>query len=408
MRRFFLICFFLLSLTNLIIPGFSDFGVGVTPFLLISPILMFLFYYRIGDFIQLDRVGGGIVVILYMIIVAVFNLEEARWSSVFYSIVFIGVLGFFAKYSNLIDGVSFERISKLILISYFVNSIVAFLLYLVLGDFDTLSSIFQYTNEDGRVRFHGFSSEPSYASFIVCTSMLAYLKLTTDSARKRLFYLIASVVSVYLFGSVYGYLLLVVIVFLFLSKLRSEGYYSVARNIYITTPVLVVFYFLMFGGDLEDSRIVKIWQFLTTVGFSLDYFRGVDSSAFMRVGPLVEYVSSPEFYSFSGLFGNGPGASRYYFGSVFEDVIAAGHKGYDEGVINLGFIPAYLYDYGVFGVVLFWVFVGKVFVNRLISIYGFFFVLLIVNANLNTQLFCFVLFVFYYLNSNNPTGRIGR
>ena len=233
----------------------------------------------------------------------------------------------------------------------------------------------------------------------MCTSLLAYFKLTSDSPKKRLFYLSCAAIQVYLFGSVYGYLLFFVLLVLFLNRLSNEGFRSIAKNTYVAIAILFVIYFAFFTGDIEDSRVLRLWQFITTVGFSFDYFRGVDSSAFMRIGPLFEYVSSPEFYSLSGFFGNGPGASRYYFGSAFEDVISTTHKGYDEGVINLGFIPAYLYDYGVLGVGLFWFFVGRVFVNKFVSVYGLFFVLLVVNANLNTQLFCFVLFVFYYLNN---------
>ena len=74
----------------------------------------------------------------------------------------------------------------------------------------------------------------------------------------------------------------------------------------------------------------------------IDEVRSSDGSAAMRFFPSINFVESyQDFKSENIFFGFGAGSAEKYFSSLY---------GYEK--INLGFMPAFVHDYGLLGFVL--------------------------------------------------------
>jgi hypothetical protein len=119
--------------------------------------------------------------------------------------------------------------------------------------------------------------------------------------------------------------------------------------------------------------------------FNLHSIQVIDFNVYVRVAPVLHYIKIHPLTEMSLYFGHGAGASKTF---VVPEIYAA-YKGDFLG----GFLPAFFFDYGLFGVVLMGIFIRSI-VPKGISVPIIIILLMLLNANINTQLFWFVLFCF--------------
>lgn len=388
MKKLLLIAAFLLSLTNLKLLDPVGVDAVITPFLIIA-FPMAIYYFAHGIRMRSARSDyGPWLISAYIFFVSLMHYQDARWSSVALFMVYLGFFGFVRGRTFLIERRDIEKLSKLIITVYFVNVISALLVFKVSGS-HLAPWLFQVYDQGVRLRYQGFSSEPSYASFVVCISLFAYLNLNAESSRKNIFWIILVAILMVFFQSVYGYILFVACVSIFISRGSSARYLKLVFIVIGGLSVTLLLLSLDLLYEPDNSRLIGIFHTIYSTGFNLDSLHNEDSSAYMRVGPSFSYIFSPQFYSVNGVFGYGPGSARHFFGTEFSDVIAQGQRGYEEGVISLGLLPSFLYEYGIVGFGLMaWLIVRRS-IGRLATLSGFLVLLASFNANLNTQMFCF-------------------
>lgn len=393
MKKFTLVSIFLLSLTNLKLFTSPVGDAPITLFLLIAPILATT-YWTIA-IIKLPKLiyPSLFCFSAYILLIAIIYNGSTRWTTVIYSFLYIGAIGFY-NLNHKLDKKSLENLCKFILACFFINSSIAWTFNYLGVSTGPLVEIFQIYDDGKSVRPQGFSSEPSYAAFISCMSLYTYLKISKNTTNTKIFWLALTSLMIAMYSSVYGYLLIAICFAHFVSDVKVSLRSRQVKNLILLASLLVLAVTLSQATSFSnDSRLLKILSYVTSGTFNINDFRVLDSSGFMRIGPTLSYASSSELWSLKGLIGYGPGASSYYFGSVFEDAISKNHKGYADSTIGLGFIPAFLYDYGIVGIGLAIYLISRIIGRR--NIYAWcFFALLSLNANFNTQLFCFFLVMF--------------
>jgi hypothetical protein len=394
----------LISLTNFVVIPLNGLA-PITAFILFAPVLFFAALQKICN--SFPDVEEPIIYLpgLYLLTVAALNLGHTRWSSIAYSMLYFTF--FIAVNGSAVSRNHLSAVCKLIIGSYLANVIAAQALYLVAGDLGAFQSLLQgtYDLKTETMRFHGFSSEPSYAAFVVVVALIAYSRVSADKNATKLlwfgavWYLLAS------FSSVYGYLLLGAFAVDWILKRKLVRPTTIAVLVIAAAVAGLAASSLTAGNG--ETRVVQLMMFLVAGGWNLQDFRSVDASAFMRIGPFLLYLTGLDLFSSHAYLGHGPGAAATYFGDVFSDAIGADLKGFETGTMNLGFFPGFLYDYGLFGVALVLLVVLRRGVSGFASLESAVFLLLLPNANLNTQLFWYVWGMFYLMNqcTKGPDGQ---
>ncbi|WP_457427080.1 hypothetical protein [Roseateles sp. P5_E7] len=272
---------------------------------------------------------------------------------------------------------------KAILVAYFVSSLLATLLIqtgqLELKDF-LLTRIYIQENT-GEARPLGFSSEPSYAAFIVALCWITLLRIGAFGAQhvqRWLPWTLLAVVSLTMLGSIYGYLLTFIIVGTSAFRFEKRTQLWLLGGLF---ALLGIAY--LFGATPDgDSRSLRVLYAIASG--DLDEWLIEDTSSFFRFGPFLTYVLSANFGDPQTWFGHGAGSSGFYFVDLFREHI---EKNLDA--VELGFVPAFLYDYGLVAAIAFLAFLFRATRGphrvALILITG----LMLFNANFNTQLMWF-------------------
>lgn len=272
---------------------------------------------------------------------------------------------------------------KAILLAYFVSSLLATLLiqtgHLEFNDF-LLTRIYIHENT-GEARPLGFSSEPSYAAFIVALCWTALLRVGAFGAQHEQRWLpwtLMAIVSLIMLGSIYGYLLTVIIVGTSVLRFEKRTQLWLFGGLF---ALLGIAY--LFGASPEgDSRSLRILYAIASG--DLDEWLIEDTSSFFRFGPFLTYILSANFGDPQTWFGHGAGSSGFYFVDLFRE-----HIDINLDAVELGFVPAFLYDYGLVAAIAFLAFLFRATRGphrvALILVTG----LMLFNANFNTQLMWF-------------------
>lgn len=390
-----------LSLTNL-----SFFSVGKAEFTLFHAIvlLVLFFYFFIGlknKKFLVQSPKHAIIAGIYLCLVNMVYIRQIKTTSFVYSLVIFIELFLLFNCVEKLDTATIRRIFRTVIILYFLNIFVA-TVFILLKFFPEgiLGNIFQIYVFDNRIRPFGFSNEPSYASIILVFCLYVLFKSVGFKYRKDDLgiYLIA-IVSIILTGSSYGYMLLAILLFYFVVKSNIILYQLsviikskvLSRIELIITFALLIFGIVIFVQNVDFShnrsinRLVTIYTSLTTSeddnAGKIENISKIDGSASMRFVPTLYMIkdfceSSPH----NVLFGRGAGQSVEFFSKIYE-----GHQ------TSLGFAPAFIYNYGIVGTILFLMMFFKLFPRKKV-IPVLFFILFIFNADFNTQIFLFVLF----------------
>ena len=331
-----------------------------------------------------------ILIFLYILLSSLLNFQYFKGTSVIYSFLFIIYfiyLNFYSRKHLKVE--NFIRLSKLILIAFFVIVVVAQIL--VKFDLIELTSpigFFQGTSKwgvelnysTGAYRYFSLSSEPSYASIIV---LLAFATLFNFTEKKKDAYIYA-LLTLYMLFSFKSAIGVIALFFYVLSLIKLKKKHL--QYIFIASIIgLIVFSFTNLGGR-SINRIGGIIQLLFTdfddfiVNLNL-----LDSSAYARIGPSIIYLRQINLLDHHFYFGHGAATAEIYFSKIIYPESWNAHM-----VFNPPFLPGFLYDYGLFGVGLVLTFLWKLIKSKTIF-YKVLVAMILLNANLNTQLFWYVI-----------------
>lgn len=272
---------------------------------------------------------------------------------------------------------------KIIIVAYFTSALGATLviaLNIKVSDSFFLTRFWTNFNT-GESRPIAFSSEPSYAAFIVVLAWITIVRMNhIQPGRQNGFGLWTAItlVSLQLFGSIYGYLLSVVIVLTSLLLLPKRK-----RNRWLFGGLILILLFsLLRTSDGDDSRTLRIANAVFTG--DLETWLLEDTSSFFRVGPLFAYLTKANFSEVETWLGHGTTSSSIFFLNLFRE-----HIDEAKNAVEMGIIPSYLYDYGLISCVLFLGFLYQVTQGPLRLSMIAILILLVFNANFSTQIMWF-------------------
>ncbi|RME26694.1 MAG: hypothetical protein D6800_06075 [Candidatus Zixiibacteriota bacterium] len=374
-----------LSLTGLNVASVRDAHVSLFVVLGLVLIPIIVMVYSLGA--RAWSFGGVFPIVAYMLTQSVFFVNTAKLTSVAYSLVFLVSFMCFMNCRRALPEETLAAVLKAVIVAYFLNTVISQLL-VVTGVPDTfLGTVFHraYDVRVDRVRFFGFSSEPSYASFVVLTSYLGLFlmtagkswRLTTEYGAMTLYLVVA-------FGSIYGYILAAAVA-------SVLAYHLARKQVFWILPVIVIMTVGIYQVEhTGNSRLSRLLSGLASGDMtSIEALNLIDSSVFMRVAPFVKYFDTLDPMDPHTYFGHGAMASTGFFTDEFLT-----HVNPEAGLIRPGFFPAFAYDYGVIGAILVLLVIGRLISTRLWSLQNLFFVAVLFNANFNTQLFWYVVAVF--------------
>ncbi len=331
------------------------------------------------------KIAGAIG--LCVLVTTVLNSGSVKWTSVGYTFMFLSLLVVVLSILPVCPPETFRRAMRWVIALFGINIAIAAILYMFDIKEPALSEIFR-TEFDRRVaatRFCGFASEPSYAAFIVICAWYAYLKLSEYTGTKAGWPITALVVAeILLIQSIYGYLLFAAVGSYFLFRRYSWAALAFGFGF---LGLVYMFDLQLTGGGIE--RLGSLWEAVRNP--DLNVLKEVDSSSAIRIVPLAEYWMNLDFTYWKTWLGHGGGQSQLYFTDTYFAHLNPDSK---TGVLNLGFVPSFLFDYGIFGAFAVLYFLRKLISRKAISLPFLIFLSMLFNANFNTQLFWFVTLVF--------------
>lgn len=324
--------------------------------------------------------------LVFMTISTLLNLESSKITSYFYSTYFVLSFIFFTSIAcKLFSVEDYLRLLKALFVIYFIGLLLG-QLYVKLNLFAPLAGYsshlphgrFGTLIEDGRYRYYSLSSEPSYAAFIVIVIYYSLVKMQASNysllIRENLALFLMLIYMILFFQSAFGIILLGTMVASYL------GFNKRAVLVYLVffcALILISFFKL----DVQAiDRVLSIVQKLDIQ--NLHSLAQVDFTAYFRLAPVLHYVKSIDLTDVHFYLGNGASASRNLI--VPETYLAY------QGEFLGGFLPSFFYDFGIIGGVSVLAFVGRLLPKQK-AVPVFIVLLMLFNANMNTQLFWLVL-----------------
>jgi hypothetical protein len=383
---------------SLPLTSIAFFSIGFAEFTLFNALLTLFLIYLLARSLQGKSVNlkvpfSLILLSLFLILSNLLNSPGFKVTSLIYSIVIIGELILMSKISQALTVQDTRKISRAVIALFFISiaieSIFIFLNIVPSGIWADVFPIYYYFDQ---TRPMGLSSEPSYAALSIVFAL--YVLIRSDNfqfnSKESLWYLFA-MAGVILSGSSFGYALLG----LLLGYCAIKGnFFSVALKFLVRNPLLgifvacitmsaVIFFALNVAETKPFQRLLDIYKVLKESGVTLSGLANIatkDGSAAMRIVPsikLLEYFSDTDLRFV--LFGKGAGQATVFYSAIYGQLTL------------LGFIPSFIFNYGVVGFVVCLICLNPFFPKKglLLTVLFFFFLL---NADFNTQIFVYVMF----------------
>ncbi len=398
----------------LILLSFSGISVLTIGKAILTPFHLLIGFHIVYGFLASNKLEKNISIplLLFMLYVLGINLlqyDSIRPTSVLYTLIFcVEATIFFNLLKNCrISAIIYAL--KLIIILYFINIFFGFCFDLIQFKSEFVLKFIKVYYEKGisNGRPMGFSSEPSYASFILSVSFLCYSHLTNHKQNRKSFFLFGSIVgSIILSKSAYGFIFLSVIALDWALVFYRTGD-KLFRLIFPLITILAfagIIFFLSNSGNEGVQRLFKFSSAL--VDNSVDgkakliKLQEADGSAFARIAPTYLLFNSAPENNFNFLLGEGAGASGTFLSTFLTGILV------DEGreSVDTGIMPALIFDYGVIGSFLFLLFL--IFTFKYLSFsFWLLFLLIIPNANINTQLIWFAIICYSFVSIATPSLR---
>lgn len=275
--------------------------------------------------------------------------------------------------------VDLQKTMKIISLLFFISLLIGtFFIAINYKPSGLLNSIIGvYKDPAGQVRPHAFIDEPSYAAiFLTFLLFTVYHSYNYVVNRSNIIWYVMPSVSILLTQSSYGYIFFAGFLAAFVVKRTS------IRTIFIISLIgvlLLVLGVLNFENNVALGRVRALVGILfeqSNVLSMIETMKKSDISAAMRVFPTIELINLYQDSSAREiLFGFGFGQSEELFSKLIG-----------EDKINLGFIPAFVYNMGLVGLGIALRAIYKLFPKKNI-ILKLLFILFLFNADFNTQIF---------------------
>lgn len=326
-----------------------------------------------------------LMVVLAAMAISSFTSGSSKLSSLAYAAMFFAYGFWLIATLGAFRTTYVVRAMKIVVVAYFLSALAA-TLAAVMGVVERESFIFirMWTNMNtGESRPIGFSSEPSYAAFVVVLAWMTLVRLghIRPGARNGFgFWTTLTLFSLQLFGSIYGYLLGVVVAVSCLSLLPKRQRMRWLISGFVLS-LIAVMRMTSAGGDFRSLRILY-----AVVSGDLETWLLEDTSSFFRFGPMLSYITSANFADVATWLGHGATSASYFFVEMFRLHIDA-----NNDTIELGLMPSYIYDYGLLAGVLFLVFLYRTTRGAMRPAMVVILMLLIFNANFSTQMMWFAI-----------------
>lgn len=388
MERIAILLFILFSFTGINLIQISK--AMLTPFHVMALLLgawMVLFGKKshLGFLVSLN------LLFLYLLFNSALCYPNIRYTSLLYSTVFIFELIIFYNVIRYCQFKSIEEAFKLIIYLYFVNLCLGTVLILLNIHWPALEQIIGIARTTAGNRPSGFSSEPSYVAFILSMAYLSYINIHRHQIDRSLIkvsgvYFLCILIT----GSAYGIMLMGICM---LDWLR-HFYFRLSQSfrlVFVLAGVLVVSFGSHQLSSVENESVERITNIGMVLGDpysdtdkKLSKLKELDPSAFARIGPSYVLFFSAESENFNLWLGEGAGAAGVYIpmlmaGSLIDE---------DDDEFDTGILPAFIFDYGLIGMALLFFLVVVCF-NGLSFPFWILFIMLLPNANINTQIFWF-------------------
>lgn len=288
MRYLIVIFFIALSMT-----GISVATVGkapLTPFhllmgLYIGYVTLFSKKLSLGLPVTLLTLGG------FFLLNNAINYPAIRLTSLVYSLAFVLEMILLYNLLKQTDKSQLEWIFRAILVMFFANILLA-TLALKVGHTQSLAGgLIGITRANEESRPCGFSSEPSYAAFIVSICFLCWNYLRNYRIDKTFYFMFSAyILSVLLLGSAYGILLTLIVA---LDMLR---HYFKVGNLYLKVGLITSFLllgfsvvnFVQYSENESILRLKEVSEILNNDTYTTEKMmmklQKTDPSAFARIG----------------------------------------------------------------------------------------------------------------------------
>lgn len=387
----------ILSLAFTDIFHFEYQSVSVSIYIIISVLILGLI--STIDKIQNILTNKVVVLLFFIIINFILNLSDAKFTSVAYSIILLYSYFFYTRIiKKFFDKEVFSTFLKIVLYSYFLVLVASQILVLTnnatVVQIDPNFSLMHgplgivYEPFKNLYRYGALSSEPSYAATIVAITYWCFYTLNKSDVNKLVVPTIMSVYMIVGFKTVYGILLIILLV-LFSARLNTKT--ILLLTLFSLTVIVMVFTFRI-GGESMDRITNLLYVVLYENETLLDTINLLDRSAYARIAPLFLYLSEVSIWDYQLYFGHGAATSSAFFS------IKMYPNHYETITFNPPFIPGFLYDYGILGVMLVVHNLLMPIIKRFFSFEAFLVILIFANANFNTQLFWYVILCISALN----------
>lgn len=386
MKNILILVLILFSFTGVAIATLGN--TEITPFHIVSTFLLAVGFRKY----LFKPIQGKQSLWLVLLMLGVVISSLLQNSNVFSILHFIYWGCIFLVFHQLFDRITTSmmiKVCKIILWSYFINILFSFLLYKI-GVSNVVSDfVFPHAiDEEGEVRFWGFSSEPSYTAIIITVAFVVLLYTKgLSSFPTKLRYLSVYILSIILIQSTYGYICL-----LFVVNMLFKGY-KILR--YIPLIIMIIGISLYSFENAYISRLTNLVNLFIDSKSIENLFYGLnltDSSAYFRVGPSYLYLQNLHFSDLSTWFGFGLGNDSEFFASIFSSEAGAYER------LALGFFPASFYTGGIVFSIGMLILIFKYMLNELPLGLKIFVLIVFFNCGFSTQLFWYVLILFSWMS----------
>ena len=387
-----------LAVFILVLFSFTGMSIGslgkamITPFHLVMGVLIAygILFGRKSNFYTFMSLN---ILAIWLLFVNAQYFPRIRYTSILYSIIFVIELTVFynlirsCRLKTLVEGF------KMILYLYFFNICIGFLIVTLGLNVPAVEWIIGVVRTTAGNRPMGFSSEPSYASFIISVAFLCYNHLDGHKLSKSTVKLWGIyVLSIILMLSAYGFL------FLFVNILDWLRHYYQLLNSNLKLAFVIVcglmgFILLEGSSNSQNEALERIERLSSTLSDpnkttekKLAKLKEEDPSAFARIGPSYILFWGDQADQYNFYLGAGAGAAGEFIPLLMAGVLIDE----DDDELDTGIIPAFIFDYGWIGFALLALFLFNSFYNLPFP-FWLAFIMILPNANINTQLFWFAI-----------------
>ncbi len=231
-------------------------------------------------------------------------------------------------------------------------------------------------------RFNSLMAEPSYSSTVMITLLFINQKLNIN----KFLIEIIGFIFIVLCQSLFGIILYLIYCSIYHRKKFKKLFY------FELFSILIIIGFFFTSEYFE--RIKSLIYFISQNNFDVFELVKVEPSGAFRILPFILYIENFELSSLSNyLFGYGSGSSESFLNyELFK--IGYGTSEF-EGSFQGGFLPSFLIDYGFIITLIFLYTIKTTFLLKNDIFQYLILLAILLNVNINTQLFWFPLFLFF-------------